>query len=537
MISSIAAGPAPGEPAQPELSYIPAINALSLIRESVGAALLRVASAHPDRSALTWLTPSGTATMTWAELLRRASDAASDLGVIPPGGRVLLAAPNSAEWVIAMYGCALAGLSVVPISPWSTEQETIHILDHTRVAMILTAEYAGGHPVASVMRRAAQRSSVRPAVRSVAHWPTIEPATEPVTIGQFPCPEDEFLVQHTSGTSGEPKAVSLTHLGVLNCARVFALGADARDGDIWLNPLPVYHVGGFVSGVLSCLAIGGTYVVVEKFSPRGMLRVLREIRPAVVGLVPTMMIDLLAEPTISDDDFGSVRTVIGGATDIDPGLVNEIEQRLGILFMVGYGQSESPCMAMSLPSDPTDIRTRTLGHPLPGRDYYIAGPSGAVTPVGHVGELCVRGPLNMSGYLAADGEVDRTAGDMAWRATGDLCSVDENAVLRFHGRLRDIILRGGTTIYPAEVEHAISAHRQIAEVAVFGIPDRRLGETVAAAVIAVAGAQIDTADLTAFAHERLSVQKCPTEWFVVDDFPRTSTGKVRKHLLRQHYCR
>lgn len=489
--------------------------------------LVRADRAHPNRAALAWLTPAGPATMSWRQLVDHACTVAAGLADLAPGQRVILAGANSVQWIAAMYGCALAGLSVAPISPWATAHEATQVIDHTRAARILAHDNT-----AASMRHAAEASATRPEVRAMAQPPT-DHRPELRDLGRA---EDEFLVQHTSGTTGEPKAASLTHVAVLNCAAYFVAGAGARDGDVWLNPLPVYHVGGFVSGVLGCLMIGGTYVVVGKFSPAILARMLREIRPALVGLVPTMIIDLLADATVTDQDFTSVRAVIGGATDVDPRLVDEIEQLLGIKFLVGYGQSESPCMAMTVPTDDPMIRTRTLGRPLPGRDYYIADPSGDVARTGEAGELFVRGPLNMSGYLDNAGEIDGARGEMNWRGTGDRCSMDSNGVLTFNGRLRDIIVRGGTTIYPGEVERAMSAHPLISEVAVFGLPDRRLGETVAAAVITTVGAQLDAEALEAFARQRLGVQKRPTAWFVVQDFPRTSAGKVRKHLLRERCC-
>jgi fatty-acyl-CoA synthase len=281
--------------------------------------------------------------------------------------------------------------------------------------------------------------------------------------------------------------------------------------------------------------MAGTYVVIERFTTEIALRAIRETRPAVVGLVPTMIIDLLGVAGVSPSDFSSVRTVAGGASAVDPGLIEDVEHRLGVTFLVGYGQTEAPAMAASAPSDPTPIRTQTLGHCLPGRDYYICDRDGRVMPTGSVGELCVRGPLIMSGYLRSDGSVDHAVDDAGWLHTGDLCSMDDQGVLTFRGRLREVIIRGGENIYPAEVEHVLTTHPSVAEAAVFGAPDKRLGERVIAAVLPRAGARIDSKELDAFAKSRLSRHKRPAEWITVTTLPRTSTGKVRKHLLRQWY--
>jgi fatty-acyl-CoA synthase len=254
-----------------------------------------------------------------------------------------------------------------------------------------------------------------------------------------------------------------------------------------------------------------------------------------LGLVPTMVIDLLQEPGVTDVEFTDVRTVIGGATAVDPMLIDQIERRIGIRFLVAYGQSEAPIMTMSVDSDTAVVRTRTIGHPLPGRDYCIADRAAQVTATGVVGELHVRGPLIMSGYLLEGGSIDAAVDDVGWMATGDLCSMDDDGVVTFHGRLREVIIRGGNNVYPAEVEQAMSAHESIAEIAVFGVPDPRLGERVVAALISNPGAAPNVEDLTAYAAARLGQQKRPVEWILVSDFPRTSTGKVRKHLLREGY--
>lgn len=432
----------------------------------------------------------------------------------------MLAAVGSADWLTAMYGCALVGMSVVPISPFSTPAEIRRVIEHCAGGVVLACSNA-----AEAVARTCAEMPEPPAVRSIADWPPAADIPLECPVG----PGDEFLVQYTSGTTGEPKGVRLSHLAVLNSAGFFADGAEARTGDVWFNPLPLHHVGGFVSGVLSCLAIGGTHVAVERFTAADALRILREFRPALVGMVPTMLIDLLANPGVSERDFTSVRVVIGGATDIDPRLVDELERHLGIRFLVGYGQSESPCMAMTFPSDDAQTRTRSLGHPLPGRDYYIGDEYGNVVSTGTDGELFVRGPLDMLGYVGAEPEAH--AHDYHWRPTGDVCSLSDAGVLTFRGRIRDVIIRGGTNIYPGEVEHVLSTHPEVAEVAVIGVPDPRLGQRVVATVRLRPDSDLNADDLSDFASHHLGSQKRPTAWVFVKEFPRTSTGKVRKHLL------
>ncbi len=532
-MTSLVAGPATDAEEEAGFSYVRRIEHAALSRDTVGDLLRGTALARPDDPALAWLTPMELASMTWGELYARSCSAADVLAEInPEKKRVALVAPNSTDWIIAMFGCALMGMAVVPTDPRTTESEAEHIFRLADVGLVLVS-HTDGDDVMSRMTVVADRIPNHPVVRPISGlWQSETGGAQSAASHTF---DAEFLVQPTSGTTGLPKAASLSHGAALNCARFFADGAGARRGDTWFNPLPLHHVGGSISGILAALVVAGTYVVAERFSPELALRVVREAQPGIVGLVPTMLIDLLAIPEVRESDFAGVRTVIGGATSVDPGLIEDVENRLGMVFLVGYGQSEAPCMAMGSMDDNVLVRTRSLGRPLAGRDYYICNEVGEVLPTNSVGELCVRGPLTMSGYLRADGSLDHAMDGGGWRRTGDRCSLDDDGVLTFHGRSREIIIRGGINIYPAEVEHALSGHDSIVDVVVFGVADARLGERMVAAVITEGGGVVTLADLSRYAATHLSAHKQPAEWTVVNAFPRTSTGKVRKHVLRQWY--
>lgn len=520
----------PGAEEQQGLSYLTLTDAAELTRETVGQTLLRVAAEHPERPALLWLTEARPAEMSWSELVASASAAALELTRInPTRARVVVVGGNSTEWIVAVYGASLAGMPVVPLSPTTTVDEIAAVLGDFTVGAILVDDRSGDHILRDRSIEACASAGCDAVVRPIGDWPLTAGATfcEPASAA------DEFLVQYTSGTTGRPKPASLSHVAALNAARLFAEGAGGVAGDVWLNPLPLYHVGGLVSGLLSCLSISATYTVIERFSAEVALRAVREARPTFVGMVPTMLIDLLDQPDVAPSDFASVRTVFGGATDVDPHLIAEVEDRVGIRFNIAYGQSEAPCMAMTWSADSAEVRTSPLGHLLPGRDYCLVDSDGLVLPVGQAGELCVRGPLNMSGYVRPCGALDPDTSRAGWRRTGDICVLDDAGILRMRGRSRDVIIRGGTNIYPAEVEQRLSAHPAVREVAVFGVPDRRLGQKVVAAVLPVMGATVKLADLEAFAEDTLSPTKRPTRWLLLDDFPRTASGKVRKHVLQR----
>jgi fatty-acyl-CoA synthase len=512
-----------------DLSYIEGAAAYELRRDTVSGALVRLANESPDRPAVLWATEHGAQQLSWAELCHRARcGAAALLELNPDRTRVAIAAMNSINWVVAMYACALAGMSVVPISASGTDDEARYQIEHADVGLILAARTAGKHRVLNRLSALATSLSTTLRVHDIAELGTAQPADR-IAVS----PEDEFLIQYTSGTTGRPKAASISHGAALNCGTVFMRAVGCGADDRLLNPLPLHHVGGSVTGVISTLAIGGAYVMVERFSPQGVLDALRHTRPTIAGLVPTMMIDLLALPGVTPTDFTSLRAVIGGATAVDPGLIAEMEQRLGVTVIGSYGQSEAPAMIAASLADSAEVRTQALGRCLVGRDFKIRDRDGATAPIGAVGELCVRGPLTMTGYLRSDGGLDPATDSDGWRATGDLCEMDADGVITFRGRIREVVIRGGLNVYPTEVEQAVSSLESVAEVAVFGSADPRLGERVVAAVIPAAGSALDVTELDALAERRLSSYKRPTEWVAVADFPRTSTGKVRKHLLRE----
>ncbi|QRY42741.1 acyl--CoA ligase [Mycolicibacterium boenickei] len=498
--------------------------------DTVGEALADLARDSPADPALIWLTAEHTQSMSWSELHHRACNAADALlSMNPSRGRVALVSPNTVDWIVAMYGCALAGMPVVPVAPSVTDTEAAHFLSHARVAVVLAVNRVADSHVLARMQSVACAIETKPIVCDISGVTAKRQPCVPSQIA-VDC-DDEFLVQFTSGTTGLPKAAVLSHRAAMGAARAYGETFGLKHGDPYLNPLPLHHVGGSVSGVIVTLGYGGVYPVIERFTPETAVRAFREIRPVLVGLVPTMLIDLLNQPGVREGDFTSVRTVVGGATTVDPNLIDELEHRLGITFAVAYGQSEAPMLAASSPNDPAWIRTRTLGRCLAGRDYTILDADGNTASTGVSGELCVRGPLVMSGYLQPDGSVDPARDQQGWLHTGDLCTMDDAGVLTFRGRIREVIIRGGENVYPAEVEQVLSSHDQISEVVVFGVRDERLGERVVAAVIPTPDKQLDVATLEAFAASQLSRFKRPTEWIVAATLPRTSTGKVRKHVL------
>ena len=512
-----------------DVALIKGTTLLEMRQDTISEALAALAIEAAHAPAVVWATDRGADELTWSDLYDRARrGAATLLRLNPQRSRVAIAAMNSVEWIVAMYACTVAGMPVVPISASCTDEEARYQIDHARVGLIVAAVEAGGHRVLERMSKVAATTPTSPGILDINQIDSSSRVAPAAT-----SPDDEFLVQYTSGTTGRPKAASISHRAVLNSAWVLMRAVGFEPGDRFLNPLPLHHVGGSVTGLIATLAGRGAYVLFERFSPQAVVQALRQTAPTIAGLVPTMMIDLLNLPGFAPADFASLRTVMSGATAVDPALVIELENRLGIAVIGSYGQSEAPAMIASAPDDPAEIRIQTLGRVLAGRDFCIRDRNGALLPIGTEGELCVRGPLTMSGYLNADGLIDPAVDTEGWRGTGDLCTMDEHGVVTFKGRIREVVIRGGLNVYPAEVEQALSTHPSLSAIAVFGVSDARLGERVIAAVVPASDAELDITELSALAEQRLSSYKRPAEWVVVAKLPRTSTGKIRKHLLRE----
>jgi fatty-acyl-CoA synthase len=272
---------------------------------------------------------------------------------------------------------------------------------------------------------------------------------------------------------------------------------------------------------------------VPTFEPGRVLHLVEATRATILGSVPTMLIALMEHPSFPTTDVRSVRIVQSGGSTVPTSLVREVERRFGATVIVAYGQSESPNAIQTDASDDDVTKAETIGRPLPQREVCIAGPDGKPVAIGEVGELWMRSPLTMDGYIGVPPEAaGQTLADDGWLHTGDLCSMDERGVIRIHGRVRDVIIRGGENIYPAEVEDVLLRHPDLAEVAVIGMPDDRWGEVPVAFYRSVSGAAPDPRDFERHARTALASFKVPRRWIEVESFPLTASGKVKKFELR-----
>lgn len=506
------------------LAHRAADTSLPLTEAAVGEVLCGVAKRFPDRSALAWAEGEGIATLCYADLLIEAERVAAWLMRHGSrGDRVAIWSRNSVEWVLAEYGCALAGMVIASWNPAWTDHECVHARDLTAPALVLAGHDTRGVPLLERARAIAGAAAtfalsdlrVLAASGGTAVLPDVDA-------------DETFLIQFTSGTTGRAKAAELSHRAAINAAalRFAAIGAD--ESDVWVNPAPLNHVGGAITMLLGAMVTGACYVVMQRFDAGEMLRLIRLCGGTRIGGVPTMLHALLDHP---DRARGAIalRGIGAGGAQVPTALIERLTREFAAPVLVAFGQSESPIIASSLPGDPPHLLTETAGKVSPHVELRIADPrTGHTLALGEVGQIRVRGPCVMKGYYAMPEATAAAFDAEGFLDTGDLGSLDAQGYLRIHGRAREVVIRGGENIYPAEVEEVLLAHPDIAAVAVVGVTDERWGQQVGAAVVPRDNARPTVEALEAHAGTRLAHFKVPRRWLFVDQFPMTPSGKVRK---------
>jgi len=308
-------------------------------------------------------------------------------------------------------------------------------------------------------------------------------------------------------------------------------------GDVWINPMPLFHTAGCVLLTLGPLQHLASQVLMPVFDAALQLELIESERATLLVGVPTMLMALLEHADLGRRDLSSLRLVVSGGATVPPEVVREIEARLGAPFSIIFGQTESSPLITSVRlGDGPEDRTTSLGQPLPQTEVKIVDPAThAVVPLGVVGELCTRGYLVMQGYFENPEATAAAIDAEGWLHTGDLGSMDERGYCRIAGRLKEMIIRGGENIYPREIEHLLLTHPAVADVAVVGVPDPKWGEQVAAFVRPAPGQTPTAEDLFVFCREHLAPHKTPRFWEFVEQLPLTPSGKVQKFLLRDRF--
>ncbi|PTM59459.1 AMP-binding protein [Desmospora activa] len=348
--------------------------------------------------------------------------------------------------------------------------------------------------------------------------------------------EEVINMQYTSGTTGFPKGVMLTHHNIVNNAHQIAACMQLTEHDRMCIPVPFFHCFGCVLGTLACVSVGATMVPVVEFNPLTVLKTVEKERCTALHGVPTMFIAELDHPDFSRFNLSSLRTGIMAGSNCPMEVMKRVIHDMGATeITIAYGQTESsPVISQTRTKDSIERRVSTVGQKLPHVEVKVIDPdTGEEVAPGVQGELCTRGYHVMKGYYRMPEETALAIDDDGWLHTGDLARMDEEGYLRITGRLKDMIIRGGENIYPREIEEFLHTHPKVRDIQVVGIPDEKYGEEVMAFIRVEEGESLDLDEMRAFCDGMIAPYKIPSRMEIVADYPLTASGKVQKFRLRE----
>ncbi|WP_406183325.1 FadD3 family acyl-CoA ligase [Streptomyces sp. NBC_01006] len=520
------------------------------------AGLVRAAAArYADREAVV----DGRVRISYAQLgerVERAAAAAIGAGV-EPGDRVAVWAPNTLEWIVSALGAVSAGAVLVPLNTRFKGSEAAYVLRRSRARLLfVTGTFLGTSYVASLRRAAAEGEGHGP-------LPGL-PHLEQVVVLAEDAPDDfrtwkEFLaggdgvgaptvreraesirpdapsdIIFTSGTTGSPKGAVITHAQSLRCYDVWSELAGLREGDRYLIVNPFFHTFGYKAGIIACLMRGATMVPQPVFNVDTVLANIAAERISVLPGPPTLHQSLLDHPQRDHHDLSALRLVVTGAAVVPLQLVERLRGELHIsTVLTAYGLSEaSGIVTMCRRGDPAEVIASTSGRAIPDTEVRVADQHGQASPAGTAGEVWVRGHHVMQGYFEDPAETAEAVTPDGWLRTGDVGVLDAEGNLRITDRIKDMFIVGGFNAYPAEIEQLLGLHPDIADIAVVGVPDPRLGEVGKAYAVRRPGATLTADDLIAWSRREMANYKVPREVEFVTELPRNASGKVVKRELR-----
>ncbi|EGD23069.1 AMP-binding protein [Prescottella equi] len=520
-----------------------------MLGDTIGDNFDRTVAAHGDRDAL--IDRGSGRRWTYRELAREVDALATGLlGTgITKGDRVGIWAPNCAEWTMVQYATAKIGAILVNINPAYRSHELEYVLDQAGIRMLIAA------PAFKTSDYAAMIEQVRPERAALEHvlllgserWDrllddgraALEADRAALDRAQGALSADDPInIQYTSGTTGFPKGATLSHHNILNNGYFVGELCGYTEHDRVCIPVPFYHCFGMVMGNLACTSHGAAMVIPgPAFEPAATLAAVQAERCTSLYGVPTMFIAELADPDFDSYDLSCLRTGIMAGSPCPVEVMKQVIERMGMAEVsICYGMTEtSPVSLQTRRDDSIDQRVSTVGRVGPHLEVKIVDPAtGLTVPRGEAGELCTRGYSVMLGYWNNPEKTSEAIDSARWMHTGDIGVMDSDGYVAITGRIKDMVIRGGENVYPREIEEFLYTHPDILDAQVIGVPDAKYGEELMVWIRMREGAQpLDVDKVREFCTGRLAHYKIPRYVHLVDEFPMTVTGKIRKVEMRE----
>ncbi len=546
------------------ISYTCGTAEYPLLGMTIGEMLDVIAAKYPDNEAV--VSVHQNIRWTYKEFREKVNEvgrALMGLGV-EKGDRVGIWAMNHAEWIVVQFATAKIGAIMVNINPAYRTYELEYALKQAEIQTLIlqgrfkTSDYVGmfyeACPEAYEQKAGKVSSEKFPFLKNVVFmgdipyngmftWPEFMKKAEEISQdelverGESLTFDDPINIQYTSGTTGFPKGVVLTHHGVLNNGYIIGSGMGFTEKDRLCIPVPFYHCFGMVLSNMASATHGSTMVLpCPTFDAEEVLKTIEKERCTAVHGVPTMFIAELSLPNFGKYNLSTLRTGIMAGSPCPIEVMRKVNTLMNMRdIVIVYGQTEtSPGVTMTTTKDPLERRVTTIGKAFPHTELKIVDPkTGRIVPMGEVGEVCARGYCVMKCYYNNPAATHATLDKDHWNHTGDLATMDEEGYFKVVGRLKDMVIRGGENIYPREIEEFLHHHEKVSDVYVVGVPDVKYGEELCAWIKVKSGQALTESEVKEFCKGKIAHFKIPRYVLFVDDFPMSVTGKIQKFAMRE----
>jgi fatty-acyl-CoA synthase len=526
-----------------------------------GDLLDQTAAKYPDKDALINVQRGQRYTYTeLKEISNKTAKGFIKLGV-KKGDHVAIWATNVVEWVFALFGASKIGAVVVTVNTSYRSHELEYLLKQSDACtLFLVEEYRGNNYIDTLNAVCPELATSEPGKLSVEKLPYLKNVIffgdkkvpgmfnfndllelgadvpdETLAQMQAACkPEEVINMQYTSGTTGFPKGVMLTHNNVINNAYYVGEAQDYTDKDILCIPVPFFHCFGLTMSITTCVVYGATMVPVEEFKPQWVLEAIDKEKCTALQGVPTMWIAELEHPDFDQYDMTALRTGIMAGAPCPIEVMRKVVEKMAPEVTIAYGQTESsPVVTQTRTNDEIERRVSTVGRSLDGVEIIVVNPeTGELCPPNVQGELCYRGYVVMKGYYKMPEATEKAIDENGWLHSGDLGTMDEAGYVKITGRLKDMIIRGGENIYPREIEEFLYSNPKVSDVQVIGVPSIKYGEEVLACIKLREGETSSEEEIREFCQGKIARYKIPKYVRFMDSYPMTASGKIQKYKLR-----